>query len=128
MDREPLKRVPVSPHPGCPAPYPSEPTNTKENELMPRRPKQEKQTITVIVNGAPVGVTLHPPTNTRKSWYAYWPGLVSSKSTGQRRLEDAIVVAENMVKTGGKRADVRDTALSDAEFEAIQRAHFAKKT
>jgi integrase len=95
---------------------------------MPRKPKLEKQTITVIVNGVPVGVTLHPPSGTRKSWYAYWAGLIASKSTGQRKLEDAIVVAENMIKSGGKRADVRDAALSDEEFEAIQCAHFAKKT
>ena len=51
---------------------------------MPRKPKPEKQTITVLVNGTPVAVILHPPTGTRPSWYAYWNGLVASKSTGQR--------------------------------------------
>jgi hypothetical protein len=95
---------------------------------MPRKPKQEKQTITVIVNGVPVAIILHPPTGSRKSWYAYWNGLVASKSTGQRKLEDAIVVAENMVRSGGRRLGIRDTAISDEEFEAVQRTHFGKKT
>ena len=94
---------------------------------MPRKPKQEKQSITVVVNGMPVAVTLHPPTTTRKSWYAYWNGLVASKSTGQRKLGEAIIVAENMVKNGGRRADVGDTVLSDEEFEEIQRVHFGRK-
>ena len=95
---------------------------------MPRQPKQEKQTITVIVKGTPVAVTLHPPTSTRTSWYAYWNGLLASKSTGQRRLADALVVAENMVKSGGKRSGLLDTILSDAEFDQIQRVHFARRT
>lgn len=94
---------------------------------MPRKPKVEKQSITVVVNGAPVGVILHPPTATRKSWYAYWPGQVASKSTGQRQLADAIVVAEAMVKTGGKKPTVADALLSDEEFEAVQRVHFERR-
>jgi len=94
---------------------------------MPRKPKQEKQTITVIVKRKPVAVTLHPPTSIRKSWYAYWNGLMASKSTGQRKLADAIVSAENMVKSGGKRADLSDTVLSDEEFDEIQRVHFGRK-
>jgi hypothetical protein len=95
---------------------------------MPRKPKQEKKTITVVVNGSPLAVILHPPTQSRKSWYAYWAGLVTSKSTGQRDLNEAILVAENMVRNGGKRAEVRDAVLSDEEFEEIQRAHFGRVT
>lgn len=95
---------------------------------MPRKPKKQKQTITVLVNGKPIAVILHPPTPDRKSWFAYWSGLVASKSTGQRNLEDAIVAAENMVKNGGTKVSVVDRVLSDEEFEEIQRAHFAKKT
>lgn len=94
---------------------------------MPRKPKQEKQTITVIVNGKPITVVLHPPTGVRKCWYAYWNGLVASKSTGQRKLEDAMIVAEDMVKNGGKKATMAAALLADEEFEAIQRAHFARK-
>ena len=34
---------------------------------MPRKPKLEKKTITVVVNGTPIAVTLHPPAGARKS-------------------------------------------------------------
>ncbi|MBL8795030.1 MAG: hypothetical protein JNM56_14060 [Planctomycetia bacterium] len=95
---------------------------------MPRKPKIEKQTIQVIVNNKPVAVTLFPPTATRRIWYAYWPGLKFSKSTGQTTLADAIVAAENMVKNGGQKVTVADALMSDEEFEAIQRRHFSKKT
>lgn len=95
---------------------------------MPRKPKREKQTITVVVNGAPVAIILHPPNAARKSWYAYWPGLVASKSTGQTKWEEAIVVAEAMVREGGKRPTPSDGLLTDEEFEAVQRRHFSKKT
>src|SRR4051794_38790942 len=94
---------------------------------MPRKPKVEKKTITVMVNSTPVSVILHPPTGTRKSWYAYWNGLVASKSTGQTDYNAAIRAVENMVKSGGKRATMASVILSDEEFEQIQRAHFAKK-
>ena len=55
---------------------------------------------------------------------------MASRSTGQSKLEDAIVVAESMVRNGGKQATLADAVpvLSDAEFEAIQRAHFGRKT
>ena len=95
---------------------------------MPRKPKQEKKTITVIVNGTPVAVALYPPSGSRKSWYAYWIGLETSKSTGHRNLQDAIIIAENMVRNGGKRSDLIDTVLSDEEFEEIQRVHYSKRT
>ena len=94
---------------------------------MPRKPKVEKQTITVMVNGTPVAVVLHPPTAARKSWYAYWNSLVTSRSTGQRKLEDAILVAENMVKNGGKQPTLADAVLTDEEFEAIHARLFWKK-
>ncbi|OAI41509.1 hypothetical protein AYO40_00300 [Planctomycetaceae bacterium SCGC AG-212-D15] len=95
---------------------------------MPRKPKRQKETIKVVVNGTPITVVLHPPTGRRSSWFAYWNGLVASKSTGQSDLENAIVVAENMVKNGGKQPVLADAVLSDEEFEEIQRRHFNKKT
>ncbi len=52
---------------------------------------------------------------------------MTSKSTGQAKLEDAIVVAEVMVKSGGKKPTIADTVLSDEEFEQIQHAHFDRK-
>lgn len=94
---------------------------------MPRKQKQEKRTITVVVNGKPVTVILHPPTGTRKSWYAYWSGLVASKSTGTKKLEDAVVVAEDMVRNGGERTGFGDDVLTDEEFEQVQRVHFGRK-
>jgi integrase len=100
---------------------------------MPRKPKQEKQTITVIVNNVPVAVILHPPAGSRRSWYAYWNGLVASKSTGRRKLEDALVVAEQMLcswQTGGdaERPTPADAVLTDEEFEQIQREYYGRKT
>jgi integrase len=95
---------------------------------MPRKPKIEKQIITVVVSGRPVSVILHPPTGTRTSWYVYWNGLMSSRSTGQRNLEDAIIAAENMIKRGGQRANLQDAVLSDEEFAQIQRVHFERIT
>jgi len=94
---------------------------------MPRKPKLEKQYVTVVVDGKAVNLILHPPTGARKSWYVYWNGLVASKSTGERRLEDAIKAAEGMLQNGGERTDHTDTVLTDEEFDEIQRRHFLKK-
>ena len=51
---------------------------------MPRETEPPSQTVTVVINSVPVAVILHPPVGTRTCWYAYWSGLVSSKSTGHR--------------------------------------------
>ena len=95
---------------------------------MPRKPKQTLTKITVVLDGMPVVAILHPPNRARRSWYAYWNGLVASKSTGCCNLEDAIVVAESMVRNRGRRPCLSDTVVSDDEFERIQRTHFARKT
>ena len=63
---------------------------------MPRQPKLEKKTGAVVVDGQPVAVVLHPPADARKSWYAYWSGLVASKSTGRSRFDDAVVSWERL--------------------------------
>jgi hypothetical protein len=94
---------------------------------MPRKPKQVKRTVAVVVNGNPVTVTLHPPAGARKSWYAYWAGLVTSRSTGQREFEGAVKVVEGMLRNGGDRPTVASGGLTDEEFEQIQRTHFARK-
>ncbi len=49
---------------------------------MGRKRKSAKQTIYVLHNGENLAVTMSPPTGTRKSWYAYWKDLTTSKSTG----------------------------------------------
>jgi integrase len=95
---------------------------------MPRKPKLEKKTITVVVNGTPVAVTLHPPAGRRTSWYAYWAGLVASKSTGQDDFTEAIKVVEDMLKRGSRRAGLQHALLTDDELEQLQRVHFGRKT
>jgi integrase len=95
---------------------------------MPRKPKLGKRTITIVVQGRPMAITLHPPTGARKSWYAFLTGLITSRSTGQQDLKDAIVAAEHVARNSGGRSSVRDTFLSDEEFEQIQRVHFGRKT
>ena len=94
---------------------------------MPRKPKFIKQKMTVITNGVPIVVSLTPPSGVRTSWYAYWDGLVASKSTGTSKLEEAVLIAESMVKNGGHRTSLRYTVLSDEELKQIQRVHFARK-
>ena len=48
-------------------------------------------------------------------------------STGQRGFDEAIVVAHEMVQKNGERPRLRDTSLTDEEFEEIQRTHFGRK-
>jgi hypothetical protein len=95
---------------------------------MPRRPLKKKEKITIVVDGIPVVVTMHPPTGSRKSWYAYWTGLITSRSTGHLEFSEAVEVVETMLRNGGKRNCIRDSVLSDDEFIEIQRRHYAKKT
>ncbi len=95
---------------------------------MPRMPILKKKKLTVLVTGTPIAVTLTPPSGVRTSWYAYWNGLVASKSTGQSRFEDAVGVVENMLRNGGQKSTISETLLSDEEFIEIQRRHFSKKT
>ncbi len=94
---------------------------------MPRKPKEQKRKIVVVVNGNPVAVILHPPGGNRRSWYAYWPGLVASRSTGTADPGEAALVVENMLKNGGKKPEVLTAVPTDEEFEEIQRRHFSKK-
>lgn len=95
---------------------------------MPRKPTLKKTKITILVNGSPIAVTLTPPTGVRTSWYAYWNGLVASKSTGQSQIDEAVKVVENMLRNGGQKTTIRETVLADEEFIEIQRRHYSKKT
>ena len=94
---------------------------------MPRKPAVKRQQITVVVNSVPIRVTMTPPTGVRTSWYAYWNGLGTSKSTGHSVFNEAIKAVENMLNNGGKRLQLSDAVLSDEEFEAIQRRHYGKR-
>jgi integrase len=91
---------------------------------VPRKPSLKKQTVLVKVNETSVAVTFHPPSGTRKAWYAYWPGLVASKSTGQQDFKAAVAVVEGMLRNAGRKPEVKDTLLTDDDLEAIQRSHF----
>jgi integrase len=100
---------------------------------MPRKPKSlDKQNVTIVIDGKPFVAVLHPPTKSRASWYAYWHGLVTSRSTGQASLEDAIGVVEGMFRNWreggqGNRPVAADGTISDDEFVAIQIAHFERR-
>lgn len=95
---------------------------------MPRKPILKKEVFTVVVKTEPISVTLHPPTKRRKAWYAYWSGLVYSKSTGTTHLQDAIRIAESMIRNRGEKAQASDSVMTDGEFEQIQRLHFTRKS
>jgi len=95
---------------------------------MPRKPLKKKEKVTIVVDGVPIIVRLHPPSGSRASWYAYWSGLVTSISTGHDDFGEAVKAVETILRNGGKRHDQSDMVLSDDEFEEIQRRHYAKKT
>jgi integrase len=103
-------------------------TITQEATSMGRKRKKDKQTIEVLVEGRLVKVTLTPPTKPRKSWYAYWKGLITSRSTGHSNYEQAVEAVRNMLQNDGRKSEYADTLMSDEEFEEIQRRHYAKKT
>ena len=95
---------------------------------MPRKPRLKKERITVVMNGEPIVITLHPPMDSRKAWYAYWNGLSYSKSTGTTHLEDAVKIAESMLRNGGEIITASEFVMSDEDFELIQRVHFTRKS
>lgn len=108
---------------------------------MPRKPKPPKtHTVMIPVGGRSVRVKLHPPAGSRTCWYAYWPGLTTSRSTSAANLDDAINAAESMLTGRDVQAEAGSaglpdsaatattTVLTDAEFEQIQRAYFARRT
>jgi hypothetical protein len=97
---------------------------------MPRKPKpkpQKKFKTVVPVSGTTISVTLYPPKPPRMSWYAFWPGLKTSRSTGQIEPGKAIEAVVGMLNNDGKLGHAEDLVLTDEEFEEIQRRHFAKK-
>src|SRR5690349_7534310 len=94
---------------------------------MPRKPTVTKRKISILVKGKPIDVVLHPPSGTRRSWYAYWAGLTTSRSTGHEDFEEAVKSAEAMLRNGGKKP-TNVAVLTDEEFEEIQRRHYSKRT
>lgn len=94
---------------------------------MPRKPKKEKKTITVVVNGRTISVTMFPPNGREKSWHAYWKGLPTRRSTYQTDYDEAVKAVEDMLRNNGRRGTLRDAVLSDEEFDEIQRQHYLRK-
>jgi integrase len=94
---------------------------------MPRKPKLNKTQVIVTVNGAPIPVTLFPPQGSRKTWYAYWKGLKTRKTTGVTEYEQAVIAVSDMLNYGGGKRFLADAIMSDDEFEEIQRRHYGKK-
>lgn len=101
---------------------------TMQEKSVGRKKTQKKQNVSLPVDGKLIDVTLTPPTGKRKSWYAYWKGLNASRSTGQANYYDAVQSLPDMLGNDGPRSQLSDTLLSDAEFEQIQRCHYARKT
>lgn len=95
---------------------------------MPRKPQQRKTTAIIHAKGRPVRVTLYPPKPPRRSWYAFWPGLVAARSTGEQDREEALAAVVCMLENNGKLGHAKDLVLTDEEFREIQRWHFGRKT
>ncbi len=80
------------------------------------------------VEGRMIEVTLFPPSGNKKSWYTYWSDLTFSRSTGQTDYTEAVKAVHGMLRNGGRKSDLTDVVLTDAEFDKIQSKHFSKKT
>lgn len=94
---------------------------------MPRKQKKEKKTINIAVDGKTITVTMFPPKGRDKSWYAYWKGLPTRRSTKCRDYDDAVTAVHDMLCNNGSRSLAANTVLSDEEFDEIQRRHFSKR-
>lgn len=91
---------------------------------MPRKPKLEKQYRTFRVDGKDVKVSFFPPEGRSKSWYAYWNGLRTKKSTRERNLDKAIEAVERELH--GERGTALSSLMTDEEFDEIQRRHYER--
>ena len=58
--------------------------------------------FSVSINGKLVAVSMYPPKPPQRSWYAYWAGLKTRKSTGEQDYEAACAAVENMLRNGGR--------------------------
>jgi hypothetical protein len=95
---------------------------------VPRKPKEEQHEIHVLHNGTTVKISLFPPRpgSREKSWYAYWKGQQTRRSTRKKTLAEAIEAATVMVQ--GRPAGTHSVECpSDEELIEIQRRHFNKK-
>ena len=93
---------------------------------MPRKRKKDRKKISVIVDGVTHNVTLFPPHGREKSWYAYWSGLPTRKSTKQRDYDEAVKAIEIMLRNGGELRPKPATPITDEEFIEIQKSHYRR--
>lgn len=91
---------------------------------MPRKPSLKKEVRTLRGNGKDVQVSFFPPQGRNKSWYAYWKGLPTRKSTKERSLERAIESVER--ELFDKQDASSSSLMTDEEFDEIQRRHYER--
>ena len=92
---------------------------------MPRQ--LQKKRIEVFANGKSITVSMFPPNGRDKTWYVYWKGLPTRKSTHCRNYDDAVQAVNDMLNNNGRRSIAEDAILNDEDFDRIQRQHFDKK-
>jgi integrase len=83
--------------------------------------------FSVSINGKLVAVSMYPPNPPQRSWYAYWAGLKTRKSTGEKDYGAACAAVEDMLRNGGRKQNIADAVMSDEDFAEIQRIHYRKK-
>tara|TARA_R100000750_G_scaffold23568_1_gene15410 strand:- start:81 stop:1553 length:1473 start_codon:yes stop_codon:yes gene_type:complete len=93
-----------------------------------RKKKIAKQTINILRNGENVPVTMTPPTGSRKSWYAYWKDLTTSKSTGCSDFAQACKAVQALIVPEDHGTQRTAGVLTDDEFIKLQIAHYDKKS
>lgn len=92
---------------------------------MPRKPKAETTEL-INANGTMIRVTLFPPDRSRneRSWYAYWKGQPTRRSTKKATKAEAIEAVRKMLC---RQPETPSATLTDEEFIAIQQSHFEKQ-
>lgn len=100
---------------------------------MSRTPRPSKRTVQFGIDGTLYTVTLHPPAGPRRTWYAYWNGATYQRSTEQADEGAAVRAAEEMLRRwlkgdSGLKSVPGNAALTDEEFEEVQRRHYGRRT
>jgi integrase len=92
---------------------------------MPRKPKAATTEL-INANGTMVRVTLFPPDRSRneRSWYVYWKGQPTRRSTKKATKAEAIEVVRKMLC---EQRETPTATLTDEEFITIQRSYFEKQ-
>ena len=73
-------------------------------------------------------ITLYPPKPPRATWYAFWPGLIAARSTGEQDRDAALEAVTCMLENNGSLSRAEKLTLTDEDLWEIQRKHFGRKT